>query len=54
MRSIEMRGMISTSSSEAISSSSGGVIEFRKEGGNAIVCEERRQASEIRSLTWVM
>lgn len=37
MRSIETRGIISTSSSEAISSSSGGVIEFRKEGGNAMV-----------------
>ncbi len=39
VRSIEMRGMISTSSSEAMSSSSGGVIEFRKERGNAMVCE---------------
>ena len=37
VRSMEMRGTISTSSSEAISSSSGGVIEFRKEGGSAII-----------------
>lgn len=39
VRSIEMRGMISTSSSAATSSSSGGVIEFRKATGNAMVCE---------------
>jgi len=39
VRSMEMRGMISTSSSEATSSSSGGVIEFRNETGNAMVCE---------------
>jgi hypothetical protein len=45
VRSIEMRGMISTSSSEAMSSSSGGVIEFRKERGNAMVCEN--QAIEL-------
>jgi hypothetical protein len=37
VRSMEMRGMISTSSSEATSSSSGGVIEFRNETGNAMV-----------------
>jgi len=39
VRSIEMRGIISTSSSDAMSSSSGGVIELRKEGGNAMVCQ---------------
>ena len=37
MRSMEMRGIISTSSSDATSSSSGGVIEFRKETGSAMV-----------------
>ena len=37
VRSIEIRGMISTSSSEAMSSSSGGVTEFRKERGSAMV-----------------
>ena len=36
VRSMEMRGMISTSSSEAISSSSGGVIEFLNETGSAM------------------
>jgi hypothetical protein len=36
VRSMEIRGIISMSSSEAISSSSGGVIEFLKETGNAI------------------
>jgi hypothetical protein len=56
VRSIEMRGIISTSSSEAMSSSSGGVIEFRKEGGNAIVnwqaCwSARAKPSEIK-ITW--
>lgn len=39
VRSMEMRGIISTSSSEATSSSSGGVIEFRNETGNAMVRE---------------
>jgi serine/threonine-protein kinase haspin len=47
VRSIEMRGMISTSSSEAMSSSSGGVIEFRKEGGNAMVCESQASRSAL-------
>jgi hypothetical protein len=37
VRSMEMRGIISTSSSDAISSSSGGVIEFRKETGSAMI-----------------
>jgi hypothetical protein len=37
VRSIEIRGIISTSSSDAISSSSGGVIELRKERGSAMV-----------------
>jgi len=45
VRSMEMRGTISTSSSEAISSSSGGVIEFRKEGGSAIIIERERRAA---------
>jgi predicted deacylase len=36
VRSMEMRGIISTSSSDAISSSSGGVIEFLKETGSAM------------------
>lgn len=36
VRSMEMRGTISMSSSEAMSSSSGGVIEFRKERGSAM------------------
>ncbi len=36
VRSMEIRGMISTSSSEAISSSSGGVIEFLNETGSAM------------------
>jgi hypothetical protein len=49
VRSIEMRGIISTSSSEAMSSSSGGVIEFRKEGGNAMVCES--EAKLVRELS---
>jgi len=52
VRSIEIRGTISTSSSEAMSSSSGGVIEFRKEGGSAMDVESC--ASEIRSLGQVM
>ena len=43
VRSIEMRGMISMSSSEATSSSSGGVTEFRNETGNAIVCEVAKE-----------
>jgi serine/threonine-protein kinase haspin len=47
VRSIEMRGMTSTSSSDAMSSSSGGVIEFRKDGGNAMVRESQSQASCI-------
>lgn len=34
--SIETRGTISTSCSEATSSSSGGVIEVLREGGSAI------------------
>lgn len=50
MRSIEMRGMISTSSSEAMSSSSGGVIEFRKEGGNAIVFVRARGANSSKEI----
>jgi hypothetical protein len=41
VRSMEMRGIISMSSSEAMSSSSGGVIEFRKETGNAILVAGR-------------
>lgn len=36
VRSMEMRGIISTSSSDATSSSSGGVIEFLNETGSAI------------------
>ena len=40
VRSMEMRGIISTSSSDAIRSSSGGVIEFRKATGSAmVVCQ---------------
>lgn len=53
MRSIEIRGMISTSSSEAMSSSSGGVTEFRKESGNAMDCRTEL-TSEIRSIGQVM
>lgn len=36
VRSMEMRGIISTSSSDATSSSSGGVIEFLNETGSAM------------------
>jgi hypothetical protein len=54
VRSIEIRGMISTSSSEAMSSSSGGVTEFRKERGNAMVCGTGELTSEIRSFGQVM
>ena len=51
VRSMEMRGMISTSSSEATSSSSGGVIEFRRETGNAIVVLNKvTRAAQIRSI----
>jgi hypothetical protein len=48
VRSIEMRGMISTSSSAATSSSSGGVIEFRNETGNAMVCEVAKGCVRVR------
>jgi hypothetical protein len=44
VRSMEMRGIISTSSSEATNSSSGGVTEFRKETGNAIACKAAKKA----------
>jgi hypothetical protein len=54
VRSIEIRGIISTSSSEAMSSSSGGVTEFRKETGSAMVCDTELSASEIRSSGQVM
>ena len=51
VRSMEMRGIISTSSSEATSSSSGGVIEFRRETGNAIVVLNKvTRAAQIRSI----
>jgi hypothetical protein len=49
VRSIEIRGITSTSSSEAMSSSSGGVIEFRKEGGSAIV---EKPASKRDKIIW--
>jgi len=48
VRSMEMRGIISTSSSEATSSSSGGVIEFRRETGNAIVVRCAEQSDTRR------
>jgi hypothetical protein len=54
VRSIDMRGTISTSSSEATSSSSGGVIEFRKERGSAMVCETGEINLEIRSIGRIM
>lgn len=37
VRSMATRGMISTSSSEAMSSSSAGVTDVRREGGNAML-----------------
>jgi hypothetical protein len=57
VRSMEMRGIISTSSSEATNSSSGGVMEFRKETGNAIACKAANAAllvgrQMIRSILW--
>ena len=39
VRSIETRGMISTSCSDATSSSSGGVIDVLRDGGRAMFCE---------------
>ena len=47
VRSMEMRGIISTSSSDATSSSSGSVIEFLNETGSAMTLVVQEKCDKI-------